>query len=69
MTLVDLLVGHLSERIENISSHDGWLCVGGTAIDILHYHSSSSNAARRCNDGCHVSRPLCLLHARSWLRM
>ena len=28
-----------------------------------------SNAARRYDDGCHVSRPLCLLHARSWLRM
>ena len=31
--------------------------------------SSSSNAARRYDDGCHVSRPLCLLHALSWLSM
>ena len=29
--------------------------------------SSDSNAARRYDDGCHVSRPLRLLHARSWL--
>ena len=29
----------------------------------------SSNAARRYDDGCHVSRPRCLLQALSWLRM
>ena len=31
--------------------------------------NSSSNAARRYDDGCHVSRPRCLLQALSWLRM
>ena len=32
-----------------------------------HFVSYSSNAARRYDDGCPVSRHLCLLHARSWL--
>ena len=29
----------------------------------------SSNAARRYDDGCHVSRPRCFWHALSWLRI
>ena len=28
-----------------------------------------SNLDTFCDDACHVSRPLCLLHALSWLRM
>ena len=44
-------------------SHNGWLCRGGggggggTAIDRLHYHSSS-NSALPFADGCHVYRGL-----------
>ena len=38
-------------------------------VEVLVPSSSSSNAARRCDDGYHVSRPRCVLHALSWLRM
>ena len=38
-------------------------------LEFIRYRNSSSNAARRYDDGCHVSRPRCLLQALSWLRM
>ena len=37
--------------------------------EFLWHENTSSNAARRYDDGCHVSRPRCLLQALSWLRM
>ena len=46
-----------------------FLIIVAVAVAVGPSSSSSSNAARRYDDGCHVSRPLCLLHARLWLRM
>ena len=59
---------HINENPELLANHktiSSFISIKNTRECLIY----SRNAARRYDDGCHVSRPLCLLHARSWLRM